>query len=239
VADVPVCVRCVDSDPRRGVNRRCGAGAGMQEPRPTRPALLRRELQGRRLPHHLHQPAVSDLVVRLRVRTSPRPGQEDQGLFLRPRIPALDAERVRRRTPLLPDHLQADLEGRARHRWKAPARRTTGRRSKPRPSARPMCRRGSRRMRRVRKSEAERAPRPEPAGPRPRASSPLPPDVRDNRAFAAAAPPLNLRRLFAIRAPDLLAGKKAGTGAVRPQSQSRWAAPKSVLDQGYTDVFDL
>ena len=42
--------------------------------------------------------------------------QEDQSLLLRLRLPAVDAEGVQRRRPLLPDHLQGHLEGGARDR---------------------------------------------------------------------------------------------------------------------------
>ena len=93
--------------------------------------------QGRRLPHHLQEPALPDLVVRLRARPQARPRQEDHRLLLRLPLPGIDAEGVQRRRPLLPDHLQGDLEGGARDRRKAPARPTTRRPTTRKPSARP------------------------------------------------------------------------------------------------------
>ncbi len=72
--------------------------------------------QGRRLPHHLQEPDLPDLVVRLRARSQARARQEDRRLLLRLPLPAIDAEGIQRRRPLLPDHLQGDLGGGARDR---------------------------------------------------------------------------------------------------------------------------
>src|SRR5262249_30806179 len=61
----------------------------------------------------------------------------------------------------------------------------------------------------------------------------------DNRTFWIWHPPLNLRRVFAIRPPDLLTGEVAAPGRSDRQSNISCAAPKRLLDQGFTDVFDL
>ncbi len=69
-----------------------------------------------RFPHHLSQPEIPDLVVRLRARSRAAAGRQDAELLLRLSLPARDAKGVRRRRSLLPDQLQDDMGGGARRR---------------------------------------------------------------------------------------------------------------------------
>ncbi len=80
--------------------------------------VTRGTLKGCRLPHHLHEPAVPDLVLRLRPRPEAGAREEDGRVLLRLPLPAGDAEGIQRRRSLLPDHLQGELEGGARDRRK-------------------------------------------------------------------------------------------------------------------------
>ena len=61
-------------------------------------------------------PTFPDLVLRLRARSPSGSLQENPRLLLCLRLPALDAQGVQRRRPLLPDHLQGRLESGARDR---------------------------------------------------------------------------------------------------------------------------
>ena len=77
--------------------------------------------QGRRLPHHLPQPEIPDLVVRLRARSRAEArGEDAEQCFYDYRFPPRDAEGVRRRRPLLPDQLPEGLGGRAQGRRRIP-----------------------------------------------------------------------------------------------------------------------
>jgi len=61
--------------------------------------------QGRRLPYHLHEPALPDLLVRPCARPPPGSRQESPRLFLRLRLPAIHAQGIQRRRPLRSDHI--------------------------------------------------------------------------------------------------------------------------------------
>ena len=75
---------------------------------------VRGQIKEVRLPHHLPQPEVPDVVVRVRARPRPEARRQDARLLLRLPLPAGDGEGVRRRRPLLPDQLPDDLGSRAR-----------------------------------------------------------------------------------------------------------------------------
>src|SRR5216683_2819001 len=112
-------LQAVDVVPARQIGTRGGFRRlrhGRRRLRRIRADDRARDAQGRRLSHHLHEPAVPDLVVRPRPRSQSGSRQEGPLLLLRFRLSAVDAEGVQRRRSFFPDHLQGNLESSPRNR---------------------------------------------------------------------------------------------------------------------------